>query len=51
MSKSYKYTVDFQQADEKDLHVIDIPLTFTMTQSGMVHGLAFWFDVAFLGSS
>lgn len=51
MSKSHKYTVDFEQANEEDLHVIDIPLTFTMTQSGMVHGLAFWFDVAFLGSS
>ncbi|GFR97751.1 histone-arginine methyltransferase CARMER [Elysia marginata] len=29
---------------------MDIPLTFTMMQSGMVHGLAFWFDCGFLGS-
>ncbi|KAJ8306635.1 hypothetical protein KUTeg_017180 [Tegillarca granosa] len=51
LAKSVKYTVDFQTAHETDLHVIEIPLTFSMLESGMVHGLAFWFDVAFLGSS
>ncbi|GFN91332.1 histone-arginine methyltransferase carmer, partial [Plakobranchus ocellatus] len=50
LAKSNKYVIDFQTADETDLHVMDIPLTFTMMQSGMVHGLAFWFDCGFLGS-
>lgn len=50
MAKSVKYTVDFQTAEETDLHVIEIPVSFNMLQSGLVHGLAFWFDVAFLGS-
>lgn len=30
---------------------IEIPLEFHALQSGLVHGLAFWFDVAFFGSS
>ncbi|KAK3090314.1 hypothetical protein FSP39_010867 [Pinctada imbricata] len=51
LAKSVKYTVDFQTANETDLHVIEIPLTFSMHQSGLVHGLAFWFDVAFLGTA
>ncbi|CAG5121109.1 unnamed protein product [Candidula unifasciata] len=50
MAKSNKYVIDFQSADETDLHVMDIPLSFTVMQSGMVHGLAFWFDCGFLGS-
>ncbi|KAL5021638.1 hypothetical protein ScPMuIL_000793 [Solemya velum] len=51
LAKSNKHTVDFQTSDEKDLHCVEIPLTFSMLESGLVHGLAFWFDVAFLGSS
>ena len=30
---------------------IEIPFKFHMMHSGLVHGLAFWFDVAFIGSS
>ena len=51
LAKSVKHTVDFQTADETDLHVIEIPLAYSMLHSGLVHGLAFWFDVAFLGST
>lgn len=29
---------------------VEIPFTFTLQQSGLVHGLAFWFDVAYHGS-
>ncbi|ELU16220.1 hypothetical protein CAPTEDRAFT_179627 [Capitella teleta] len=50
LARSHKYVVDFQTAKEEELHDIEIPLSFTMQQSGTVHGLAFWFDVAFLGS-
>ena len=49
MARSLKYTVDFGTAHETDLHHMEIPVTFTMVQSGTVHGLAFWFDVAFIG--
>lgn len=50
LARSHKYTVDFQSAHEQDLHHIEIPVSFTMLQAGTVHGLAFWFDVAFIGS-
>lgn len=49
-AKSYRYSVDFLKAQEKDLHRIDIPVSFIMHQTDEVHGLAFWFDVAFFGS-
>ncbi|XP_038640919.1 histone-arginine methyltransferase CARM1 isoform X3 [Scyliorhinus canicula] len=50
MAKSVKYTVNFLEAKENDLHRIEIPFKFHMLHSGLVHGLAFWFDVAFIGS-
>lgn len=50
LARSHKYTVDFQMAHETDLYNIEIPVSFVIMQSGTVHGLAFWFDVAFLGS-
>ncbi|XP_022902637.1 histone-arginine methyltransferase CARMER [Onthophagus taurus] len=50
MSKSVRHVVDFLEADETDLHTIDIPLEFHLLESGTLHGLAFWFDVAFQGS-
>ncbi|XP_069693305.1 histone-arginine methyltransferase CARMER isoform X1 [Periplaneta americana] len=50
MSKSVRHVVDFQDADETDLHRIEVPLEFHLLESGTVHGLAFWFDVAFVGS-
>ncbi|PIO28500.1 hypothetical protein AB205_0000180, partial [Aquarana catesbeiana] len=50
MAKSVKYTVNFLDAKETDLHRIEIPFSFHMLHSGLVHGLAFWFDVAFIGS-
>jgi histone-arginine methyltransferase CARM1 len=50
LAKTHKFTVDFETAVETDLHDINIPVSFTLQQSGSVHGLAFWFDVAFNGS-
>lgn len=36
----------------KFLHnIVDIPLEFHILQTGICHGLAFWFDVEFSGSS
>ncbi|CAB3386195.1 Hypothetical predicted protein [Cloeon dipterum] len=50
MAKSVRHILDFKTAHEKDLHKIEVPLEFHLLQSGTVHGLAFWFDVAFGGS-
>uniref|UniRef100_A0A8P4KKI2 Histone-arginine methyltransferase CARM1 n=1 Tax=Dicentrarchus labrax TaxID=13489 RepID=A0A8P4KKI2_DICLA len=50
MAKSVKYTVNFLETKEEDLYRIEIPFKFHMMHSGLVHGLAFWFDVAFMGS-
>ncbi|XP_075730985.1 arginine methyltransferase 4 isoform X4 [Rhipicephalus microplus] len=50
LAKSLRHTVDFERATENDLHCIEIPLQFSLLQSGELHGLAFWFDVAFAGS-
>ncbi|KAM6966397.1 histone-arginine methyltransferase CARM1 isoform 1-T1 [Tautogolabrus adspersus] len=50
MAKSVKHTVNFLETKEEDLYRIEIPFKFHMMHSGLVHGLAFWFDVAFVGS-
>jgi len=50
-AKSQRHVIDFQTSDETDLHRIEIPLEFHILNSGTVHGLAFWFDVAFIGSN
>ncbi len=50
-AKSQRHVIDFQTADETELHRIEIPLEFHMLNSGTVHGLAFWFDVAFIGAN
>jgi len=50
-AKTQRHVIDFQTAEEDSLHRIEIPLEFHMLQSGTVHGLAFWFDVAFIGTN
>ncbi|XP_063068289.1 histone-arginine methyltransferase CARM1 isoform X2 [Engraulis encrasicolus] len=50
MARSTKYTINFLEAKEEDLHRIEIPFVFKLSQTGLIHGLAFWFDVAFIGS-
>uniref|UniRef100_A0A3B4V684 Histone-arginine methyltransferase CARM1 n=1 Tax=Seriola dumerili TaxID=41447 RepID=A0A3B4V684_SERDU len=51
MARSVKHCINFKEAKEEDLHRMEIPFVFTLLQSGLVHGLAFWFDVAYLGST
>lgn len=51
MAKTVQHTIDFQKAHETDLYCISIPLEFIANQTGHIHGLAFWFDVAFIGSA
>uniref|UniRef100_A0A3P9JHR2 type I protein arginine methyltransferase n=1 Tax=Oryzias latipes TaxID=8090 RepID=A0A3P9JHR2_ORYLA len=50
VARSVKHRINFLELKEEDLHRIEIPFVFTLLQSGLVHGLAFWFDLAFLGS-
>ncbi|XP_054479436.1 histone-arginine methyltransferase CARM1 [Anoplopoma fimbria] len=50
MARSVKHRINFKEAKEEDLHRMEIPFVFTLLQSGLVHGLAFWFDVAYSGS-
>jgi histone-arginine methyltransferase CARM1 len=50
LAKSVKHSLDFLTANEQQLHKIDIPLEYYILESGTIHGLAFWFDVAFQGS-
>jgi len=50
MAPANKCPVDFLAINEQDLYVIDVPLKFNMTMTGNLHGLAFWFDLAFIGS-
>jgi histone-arginine methyltransferase CARM1 len=45
-----KHSIDFLRALESDLYNIDIPLKYDVQAATIVHGLAFWFDVAFNGS-
>ncbi|CDS36985.1 histone arginine methyltransferase CARMER [Echinococcus multilocularis] len=44
------HNVDFRTVSESDLANIEIPLVFHISQCSTIHGLAFWFDVGFLGS-
>ncbi|XP_041834197.1 histone-arginine methyltransferase CARM1-like [Melanotaenia boesemani] len=50
MARSVKHCINFMDVKEEDIHRVEIPFVFTLLQSGLVHGLAFWFDVAYLGS-
>ncbi|CAJ1087172.1 histone-arginine methyltransferase CARM1-like [Xyrichtys novacula] len=50
MARSVKHRINFMEATEEDLQRVEIPFLFTLLQSSLVHGLAFWFDVAYLGS-
>lgn len=51
MAKSIRHIINFQLSKESDLHCITIPLEFISNQTAQLHGLAFWFDVAFQGST
>ncbi|TMS35290.1 hypothetical protein L596_002723 [Steinernema carpocapsae] len=50
MSGSIRWSVDFITDNEADLHRICVPLNFKVTKPGFIHGVATWFDVAFIGS-
>jgi len=49
MAKPCVHSTNFLTTPEEALQNIHIPLQYTMLMTGTIHGLAFWFDVAFLG--
>jgi len=49
MAKPCVHSTNFLTTAEEELHKINIPLQYTMLSTGTLHGLAFWFDVGFLG--
>lgn len=49
MAKPILHVTDFLTASEESLQKIYIPLKYTMLMTGTLHGLAFWFEVGFLG--
>ncbi|CAF1112249.1 unnamed protein product [Adineta ricciae] len=51
LAKPIKFTVNFLTAAEEDLYEMNIPLSFELTTTAVVHGLAFWFDVSFDGTT
>lgn len=44
------WEVDFRTVTEKDLHHIRIPFRLPIARTELLHGMACWFDVSFLGS-
>ncbi|CAF2458198.1 unnamed protein product [Rotaria sp. Silwood2] len=51
LAKPIKYSINFLTAAEEDLYEMNIPLSFPITTAAVIHGLAFWFDVSFDGTS
>ena len=51
MASACTFDIDFTRTRPEDLVSFDIPLDWTVQCTGVCHGLAAWFDVAFLGSA
>ncbi|XP_059632730.1 probable histone-arginine methyltransferase 1.3 [Cornus florida] len=51
VAPSISHVINFTSIKEEDLYEIDIPLKFTATVGGRIHGLSCWFDVLFNGST
>ena len=51
LSLALRHRIDFRLATEKDFETIEIPFRFNVNQTNLIHGLAFWFDVGFLGGT
>ncbi len=50
LARAYEHAIDLRTANEQSLHNIVMDTHFTLDHTAHVHGLAFWFDVAFDGS-
>lgn len=45
------HTIDFSEVDSTDLHDFVVPFSFVVDRTAILHGLAGWFDIQFLGSA
>lgn len=43
--------IDFEKDEPESLHSMDLPFDFVVSKTGICHGLALWFDVAFDGTT
>jgi type I protein arginine methyltransferase len=51
MASPAAFEIDFRTCPLADLALVELPFHFTATRAGTIHGLATWFDVAFVGST
>ena len=49
-AKPIRHNANFLTVRESDFEEISIPFQFPIETTAMIHGLAFWFEVAFIGS-
>ncbi|KAI3386574.1 hypothetical protein SNEBB_009490 [Seison nebaliae] len=49
--ESQYYEIDFLKSSEESLHTISFPVKYRCRKTSNIHGLAFWFDVAFIGKN
>ena len=49
-SSACGWTVDFESDPASALTRVELPLSFVVGRTALLHGLALWFDVAFMGS-
>ena len=45
-----RHAVDFQTVTLAELQIFEIPLSFTITRTAIMHGLGCWFDANFVGT-
>ncbi|KAI1718379.1 ribosomal protein l11 methyltransferase (PrmA) domain-containing protein [Ditylenchus destructor] len=51
ISRTVMWSYDFEKDSAEKLHDITIPFELAVTRTCFLHGLASWFDVAFIGSA
>ena len=49
-SETARWSLNFEQDEVKQLHLIKVPFELKVTQNCLMHGIASWFDVNFIGS-
>ena len=44
------HTIDFNTVSIDELQYFEIPFSFPISKTGIIHGMAGWFDIQFKGS-
>lgn len=50
MAQPIAKNFNFEEISEESLHVVEIAVEFIVQHTGIMHGLAFWFDAQFIGT-